>query len=266
VAPQEFIAELVRAVHDESVVESVARTFNITKAQSLGAPSLDTTLNDADWTTEVATIAEDTALKTGKRELNPTKLSKLVKLSQTLMRQAAVDPEGLVREEMAYKFSITKDKAFLTGSGSNQPLGVFTPSAQGISTGRDVACANATKVIGDDFIKAKMTMKAQYQGRPTTKWCLHRDVLQSLMLEKASTAGTYMFMPGLSAQTPDTILAIPYMLSENAPNTLTSRQVRLHHRGLALLLDRECHGLRGPGAQRAVRPQRLHRLYRQALV
>lgn len=222
VAPQQFVAELVQSVKDMVVIEQIARVFTLTKAQSLGAPSLDTDLNDADWTSEVSTPSEDTALRTGKRELNPSQLQKLVKMSKTLLRIATVDPDQLVRERIAYKFGVTKEKGFLIGTGVNQPLGVFTASSSGISTARDTAAASATNIVGDDMIKTKMALKPQYHARPSTRWILHRDALLKLMLEKANTAGTYMFLPSLAGGVPDRILDIPYVLSEYAPNTFTT--------------------------------------------
>lgn len=220
---QQFVAQLVQKIHDNVFIEQAATVFTVDRAQSLGAPSLDATFNDADWTTDVATVNEDTALKTGKRELYPTQVTKLVKISRMLLRQAAYDPDMLVRDELAYKFAITKEKGFMTGSGANQPLGLFTASVAGISTGRDVTAANATKVVSDDFINCKMNLKAQYMNRPTTRWIIHRNVLKSLMTEKASTAGTYMFMlTGLTGAIPATILETPYILSEYAPSTLTT--------------------------------------------
>jgi HK97 family phage major capsid protein len=67
-----------------------------------------------------------------------------------------------------------------------------------------------------------MNLKPQYMASKSIQWLLHRTVLQSLMLEKASTAGTYLFTPGLAVDMPNMILGVPYRLSENAPSTLTT--------------------------------------------
>lgn len=222
VAPQQFVSDLIQGVDDDVVIKSLATVYRLEKALSLGAPSLDTDPSDADWTSEVTTVSEDTAMKVGKRELNPSQLTKLVKISRKLLQSAAISPDALVRERLGYKFAITQEKGFMSGTGSNQPLGIFTAHADGISTSRDVTAANATTVIGDDFIKLKMGLKPQYMKSKTVRMVFHRDILQKLMLEKASTAGTYLFTPGLSAATPDMILNVPYLLSEYAPNTLTT--------------------------------------------
>jgi HK97 family phage major capsid protein len=219
---QQFVAELVQKVHDQVFMEQYGRVFTVDRAQSLGAPSLDATFNDADWSSDVALVNEDTALKTGKRELYPTQVTKLVKISRLLLRQAAYDPDELIRDELTYKFAITKEKGFMTGTGANQPLGLFTASASGISTGRDITATNSTKVISDDFISAKMNLKAGYWNRPSTRWVLHRLVLKSLMTEKATTGNYIFMMTGVTGATPATILDVPYTLSEYAPSTLTT--------------------------------------------
>jgi HK97 family phage major capsid protein len=51
------------------------------------------------------------------------------------------DAENEVTNELGYKFGVTEEKAFLTGDGSGKPLGVFTASASGISTARDVTAS-----------------------------------------------------------------------------------------------------------------------------
>ena len=119
-----------------------ATKYRVATAASLGVVTLDTDLDDADWTTELATGGEDNALKFGRRELHPNPVAKRIKISNKLLRSAVMSIEGIVNDRMGYKFGVTQEKAFLTGSGAKQPLGVFTASAAGISTGRDVSTGN----------------------------------------------------------------------------------------------------------------------------
>ena len=68
-------------------------------------------------------------------------------------------------QRLGYKFAITHEKNFLTGTGQNQPLGVFTASNYGISTSRDVATGNsATAIAMNGLINAKCALKAAYCG------------------------------------------------------------------------------------------------------
>ena len=75
----------------------------------LGAPTLDSDPADADWTSELQTGSEDTAMAFGKRNLYPQPLAKRIKLSNQLLRQAMIGPEALVIERLGYKFAVTQE-------------------------------------------------------------------------------------------------------------------------------------------------------------
>lgn len=220
-APMQMVAGLLRAVDDAVVIRGLATVLPLTSAQNLGTPTLDTDASDAEWTSEVQTGSRDTAMKFGKRELNPQPLAKRILISRKLLRTSAVGVESLVNQRLAYKFGITEEKGFLTGHGANQPLGVFTASANGISTGRDIVTGSATDFTADGLINARFMLKAQYWKRPSTRWLMHRDGLRNIRKLKDST-NQYLWQPGLSAGEPDRILDIPYVLSEYAPNTFTT--------------------------------------------
>lgn len=219
VAPQQFVTTLLQRVDDAVPLRGLATVMTITEGESLGVPVLDTDLNDADWTAEVLTGSQDDALRIGKRELRPHPLAKRVKVSRTLLRRAAIDPEGLVQARMAYKFGVTQEKAFMTGDGNQKPLGLFAASAQGISTGRDVQTGSATDMTGDGLIDAKYTLKAAYQRKAS--WLFHRDAVRKIRKLKDGQQ-QYVWNAGLAGDRPDTILDLPYVVSEWVPNTFTS--------------------------------------------
>ena len=223
---QQFVAQLIKFVDNLVYVRQFATKMTLTHAESLGLPVLTTDISDSDWTSELATGSEDTAMAFGRRELRPHPLAKRIKVSNKLLRQGAIDVEQLVRDRLGYKFAVTQEKAFLTGTGTQQPLGVFVASADGISTGRDVATDNTTTAItADGLINAKYGLKAQYW--PRARWIFHRDALKMIRKLKDSN-GQYLWSDGqigqapLSAGQPATIVDIPYVLSEYAPNTFTT--------------------------------------------
>lgn len=219
VAPMEFVAELIKAVDDAVYVRQFARKFTVTLAEAMGAPTLDTDPADADWTSELATGSAGT-MAFGRRELRPHPLAKRIKVSNKLMRASAIPAEGLVRERLAYKFGITNEKAFLTGDGVQKPLGVFTASADGVTTARDVSTGNSTTAIGaDGLIEAKHAIKSQYW--PRLRWAFHRDAVKQIRKLKDGN-GQYLWAPGLSGGLPDRILEMPYDVSEYVPNTFTT--------------------------------------------
>ncbi|MFP3908002.1 MAG: phage major capsid protein, partial [Acidimicrobiales bacterium] len=224
VPPQQFVEQLIQGVDDMVAIRQLATVQQLTDGESLGVPSLDTDLDDAEWTSEVGTGSQDDSLRFGKRELNPHPLAKRVKISRTLLRRAALGPEGIVRERLQYKFGVTAEKAYMTGDGNNKPLGLFTATSQGISTSRDVDIStdgsNFVNASGgnaaDDLIDAKYTLKPQYWRR--ARWLFHRYALRDIRKLKDDN-GQYVWQPGIAGGRPDTILEIPYVPSEFAPNS-----------------------------------------------
>jgi HK97 family phage major capsid protein len=225
VAPQQVVQQLIQAVDDAVILRRLGTVFTLERSESLGVPVLDNDLSDAEWTSELRTGSEDTVEPFNLRELKPSPLAKRIKVSKKLLRQATINVDNLVRSRLAYKFGVSEEKAFMTGTGVNQPLGIFTASNIGISTGRDVSAAAATTFKGDDFIDAKFKLKPQYW--PKARWILHRDALKAARKLK-DLNDNYLWSPGLgpggglTGGVPATLVDTPYELSEFAPNTYTS--------------------------------------------
>jgi len=219
VTPQQFVDQLIKDMDNMTFIRQKATKFRIPTAASLGAPVLAADPADADWTAEILTGSEDSTMSFGKRELHPHPLAKRLKVSNKLLRMVA-GADSLVRSRLAYKFGISQEKAFLTGSGSNQPLGLFIASTNGVTTGRDVSTGNTTTApTFDGLIGAKFSLKGEYWNR--ADWLFHRDVLAVIAKIKDGN-GQYLWRESVRAGEPDTLLGRPVMMSEYAPSTLTT--------------------------------------------
>mgnify|MGYP001164633593 CR=1 FL=1 len=220
-APMQFVDMLIKAIDDVVQIRQWANVIAVPNAQSLGAPTLEADPADADWTSEIATGNEDSNMSFGRRSLHPHPLAKRIKLSNRLIRMVP-NSEGLARDRLGYKFGITEEKAYLTGSGVNQPLGVFVASSLGISTGRDEATDNtSTAVTFDGITNAKYKLKAQYW--PRARWLGHRDFYKQVAKLKGSD-GQYIWRESARVGEPDRLLGLPTAISEFAPNTFTTGQ------------------------------------------
>ena len=224
VPPQQFIDDLIQAVDDAVPLRPLATVMQLTEGESLGVPTIETDISDFDWTTELGTGTEDSALQFGKRELRPHPLAKRIKVSRTLLRRGSQDPEAIVRERLAHKFGVTTEKAYMTGNGAQRPLGLFTASADGISTGRDSAIGAAgaiplTAATADQLIDAKYTLKEAYWRR--ARWLFHRDLI-AIVRKLKDTQEQYLWEPGIAGGRPDTILEVPFVVSEFVPNTVSA--------------------------------------------
>jgi HK97 family phage major capsid protein len=230
VAPEQFVNQLLANVDDMLPLRGLATVERLTTAESLGVPTRDADLDDAEWTSEVLTGSQDDALRFGKRELRPHPLAKRVKVSRKLLRVSSQDPERIVRERMAYRHATAQENAFMTGDGNNKPLGLFTVGSAdlgGITTSRDKDVpTDGTNFVhnstdgyaADALIDVKYTLKPQYHRR--ARWLFHRLILAEVRKIKDAN-DQYIWKAGLG-DAQDTILEIPYVLSEFAPSTMAN--------------------------------------------
>lgn len=221
VMPMQTVDQLIKFVDNEVFIRPLATKFRVPQAESLGAPELTADPADAAWTAEIGSASEDSTMAFGRRELTPHKLTKLIKVSNKLLRQASIDPVSLVSQRFAYKFAVTEEQAFLTGTGAGQPLGVFTASNSGIPTSRDVNTGNSTTAIGaDGLIEAKWACKAQYHKSGV--WVFSRTAVKNIRKLKDGNGDYLLRVGGSLAGTQATILESPYFISEYAPSTFTT--------------------------------------------
>lgn len=222
VAPTTFVQGLLKNVDDAVFIKKASNNIPLGTAKSLGVITLDTDPDDFEWTTELGTGSEDTAMRLGKREFVPNQLAKRIKISKKLLRNAAMPIDQIVRARLAYKLGITLEKNYLLGDGNKKPLGLFVANNSGIPTSRDVTEGSTTTALTfDSLIAAKYSVKGAYWG--AARWLFHRNAVKAISLLKDGD-GQYMWRPSVREGEPDTILGHGLMVSEFVPNTFTTGQ------------------------------------------
>lgn len=218
-APMQFVEQLIKGLDDVLNMRRIShKTPSIGAAQTLGFPYRATAAADADWKTEVEAASVESTLTYGQREFKPNRLTKLIKLSKTLVGHSNMAP-GVVLDELRRVIGVTLEKAYMTGNGSGKPLGIFTASNDGVPTTQDVTAANATSFVFEDFIDLKYKLKGQYHNR--AQWIMHRDLVKAVAKIK-DLDGQYIWQPSAQAGQPDRLLGSPVNMSEFAPNTYTA--------------------------------------------
>ncbi len=227
--PPALMAGIIKAVDDMVWIRKLASVMQMEPGESLRGVSLDTDVADWDWTTEIpaADIAEDDALRLGDRTMTPHPLVKLIKISKDAANLRNFDLVGFVTKRMSYKLGITMEKGYLSGSGLNQPLGLFTASAQGIPTSRDVSTSMATTALTmNGLIAVRGALKGQYRARPGCGWLFHRDAVTQILTlrtdEGGAGTGPYLWQPSTQVGQPDRLLGFPVYESEFVPSTFTT--------------------------------------------
>ena len=221
VAPQDFMSELIEEKNNITFMRQVSRVLPaLEKAQSMGFPKRTARMSTFAWGTEIQAPTADSSLAFGKREFMAKPATGGILVSKTLARNSAINIDSYLRGEMAYNQATNEETAYMTGTGSNQPLGVFTASADGISTSRDVSTGNtATEIKFDGLHEAKYSIKEQYQNGLT--WAFHRDAVKKIAKLKTNE-GQYIWQQSVVLNTPDMLMGYPVRMSEYAPNTFTT--------------------------------------------
>jgi HK97 family phage major capsid protein len=218
-APQEFVPQLIAKVKNLTFIEQLATGHTTSNANGLGFPTLENDVDDFAMITEIKTAPEDTSISFGKREFKPHPSSKLIKVSDAMLRADGMNPEAIVMDRAAYKYSVLKENKYLLGTGNQEPLGLFTASTKGIGTDRDVTMAYADDFTADDILNVKYNQKAQYLTKGA--WLFNRTAV--LKLAKIKTGdGYYIFEMTDKIGAMDQLKGSPLYMSEYVPNTFSA--------------------------------------------
>lgn len=228
IAPEEFVNELIKEVEKEAHLYNRVRKISVTGAGSLGVPYEKADASNAEWTNEIPSneIGSDSSWEFGKRELAPTDLVKQILLTKKLLASSALPIDTLAREKIAEKLRYAFENGIMVGSGTNEPLGVFTAATAkgGIPATQDVETKNAVAsgdidLTYDDFVNLKMKLRPAY--RRNAVFVMSTAVLQKAMLIKDNQQRP-IWVESMKDGEPGRILGIPVIESEFAPDTIAA--------------------------------------------
>lgn len=216
IAPQYLVKQIIKDLDD---AVQIRKRANIIPAMngyaSIGIPTLDSDLNDLDWTAEIAEVTEDTNMSFGKREMKANQLTKLVKLSKRLIKQSNIDIQGLVKERIAYKLASTLEHNYLYGNGQEKPLGIFAQTSDNtaaIPTDRDIKVGTASAAITyDGLVDAVSGLKGGYQSGAV--WMLNKKAIAALRKLK-DKQDRPIWQESLIAGQPSILLGIPVVQND----------------------------------------------------
>jgi HK97 family phage major capsid protein len=208
-----YLNAILTTQRTKTVMRQICRVLPPVPSGSVITPTASDTLLDATWTTEVLTGAADTAKPFGEKKLTPHPLAKEIGVSNTLLRNPNFDVEAFVRDQMAYKFNVPEEQAFINGTGVGPPSPLGILQTVGLPTFTTVT---ALSVYGNDVINWVYSLPSGYAGR--AKILCNRAFVRKLRASSTMSAGVaatnYLWMPGLEPGQPDTILGVPYVTSD----------------------------------------------------
>ena len=218
-APQEYVKKILANVQSEVKVLDRCNVIHLNQAASIGVPTESVDAADAAWTTEVpVSLTADSTWAFGKREIGANQLIKLVKVSNKLIKTSAFPIDQLVGDKLSIKMRQALENAIIKGDGSGKPLGVFTASASGVSTGRDVTTGTALTISADDIIATKRNVKQAYRSKGV--WVINPEILTDVILLKDNN-DQYIWRSGLTDNDPDRLYGSEVIESDFAPSAKT---------------------------------------------
>lgn len=218
--PVQFRDDLIKTVDNMVFIRQKATVLPVNGRVEVEIPRKTTRADGAAWTGEISSVTEDTNLTFGLSRMKPNTLTSLIKVSRALLKSGAMSVDSIIRDEFAYDFGITQEEAFMTGSGANQPLGLFTANANGISTDRDMSTDNtATAITMDNLYNNIYNVKPQH--RMNGEFAFSRTAVRNVRKLKDGE-GNYLWQPSNQAGQPDRLLGYPVFESEYVPSTFTT--------------------------------------------
>lgn len=222
VAPVQMAKEIVQQIANLVAIRRLAHIEEVNSAQALRVPVVTSKFGSGEWTGEGVCLNPDNTFASSHIDLTPQLLAKLERVSWTQL-QTSMNVEGLINNLLAYDFAVTEEQFFLNGNGVGQPTGVFyaAASGQGIDTSRDVQTSTTATITSDDIVGMRYSLKQPYLASPSAAWIMNRSIIRLVRLLK-DNQGRYLWETSLQAGTPDTLMGIPVIVSEYAPNAVTS--------------------------------------------
>jgi len=206
-APDQFVAEVIKGIVEVSPVRQAARVGNT----SSGAVILPkrTGRPTASWVGETEDRPE-TGSTYGQVEIPVHEMACYVDVSLRLLEDAAVNVDAEVASDLAEEFGRLEGAALVNGNGVKKPMG-FMMNADIAYT----ASGSAAQITADSLITHMYSLPAFY--RNTGTWMMNGNTLAAIRKMKDGQ-GNYLWQPSYQAGQPETILGRPVIEAVDMPD------------------------------------------------
>lgn len=143
----------------------------------------------------------------GTASLGAYKYGFIVQASYELLQDSNFDIAGFLARQGAVGLANGFNAHLVTGTGTAQPQGITNATV-------GVTAASATAVTTDELINLYHSVQSQYRNNAT--W-LMRDATLATIRKLKDTTNQYLWSPGLTAGTPDTLLGRPVLTDPTMP-------------------------------------------------
>lgn len=208
--PTETARTVLDALKAFGGMRSVATVITTAAGHSMSWPTSDGTAETGELVGENAAAA-DLDIAFGTLALPVYKYSsKVVAVPIELLQDSGVDLEAFIRARLVQRLGRITNTHFTTGTGSSQPRGIVTAS----TAGKTGTTGQAATVIFEDLVDLEHSVDPAYRMSPSCGWMFADSTLKVLKKLKDGD-GRPLWLPGLSAKEPATILNYGYTINQD---------------------------------------------------
>ena len=203
--PDEYDSRLIDVLDEENIVRKLARKITT---------SGDHKINIAATKPAAAWIEEGEALSFGdatfdQKILDAHKLHVAIKITEELLYDNAFGLENYIITEFGKALANAEEDAFLNGTGTGRPTGIFHPTKGG-----DVVATLTAAIKSDDLIDLVYGLKRPYRKNASF---IMNDATLAQVRKLKDNNGQYLWQPSYQAGEPDKILGYEVHTSAFAP-------------------------------------------------
>lgn len=204
-APEEYVAEIIKKITEISPVRQVARVRATTR-DSIAIPKR-TALLEAYWIGEGLAMNEAQS-NYGLETIKVNKLAAYTIATMEMLTDAAFNMESEINQDLIERFAQKEGEAFILGDGVEKPEGILNDS--------DIQIINsgvANDITTDSLIDIAGELKTGYNP----VYMLNRRTLARVRRLKDGV-GQYLWQAGLADGQPNTINGYPYVSAIDVPD------------------------------------------------
>lgn len=214
--PQGFVNKLERAMKDFNGVRKVAEIIRTDNGQALPWPTVNDTTNSGTLLSENAAVAE-VPVTFGQTSFAAYKFtSGLVLVSAELDADSAIDMTETVGSLIGERLGRGQATYFTTGTGVNQPGGIVTGAALGVTA------ASMTAIAADELFSLYHSVDPAYRDDPSCGWMFHDNIAMTIRKLKDAQGRYLLDMDALRNGMPETLLGKPYTVNQAMASTVAT--------------------------------------------
>lgn len=216
--------QIVLARESDNVLRALCSVLNVnTNAIQLDQIGYSTT---AGWVAELATKPESTNFTLASITASVFTAAGLATISNQLLQDSNPAVDQLVTSDLSKRLVALEETAFLTGSGTNQPLGILNTSGVGTTSATVAGDPSSAGGLLDNILDSIAQVQTNH-GQPTA--IVMHPRTWTRILKSRDSAGHYTISPspvfgqGYDTQTPRTVYSFPAITLFGVPVVLSNR-------------------------------------------